>query len=138
MGSIPGHWFWRALMDDIMNDYANTITTPGANALDTTGPRRIFYLVEKHLVRDICGNVTTGNWLTSKDFVDTCDLIPLSKYGLSHICDKDGLKQAYSFTRWGEGTGWITEYIPKMICDYTHWFLIFLLIILLICLYFMK
>jgi len=115
MASAPGHPFWARLMDDIMAHYETTLAKPNANAVATTGPQRVALSLSQHpkLVRQ-----------PQPVLVDTCLLLPLSFRGMARACPADALEKAYCYTRWGEGTGWLSDYRDKIVSDNLGWILI--------------
>jgi mannosyltransferase OCH1-like enzyme len=92
LASRPGHPFWTIVLDTIQDRYS-----PGRDPIDNTGPRRISEIIKDHPeYRD--------------KVVCPCLFVPsISTTGFSKLCGADPLSQAYTNTRWFEGTGWQSE-----------------------------
>jgi mannosyltransferase OCH1-like enzyme len=90
--STPEHWIWPQLMTFIQHQY-----DPLKSPVSTTGPAILYKFAE-------------AISLTSSHphyFIDTCLVIPLNKLEqVTSECSRNVLTQAYSYTRWNEGTNW--------------------------------
>lgn len=88
MMSRPRDPFFVSLIEHIKEQY----NPARGDATTTTGPR-------------ILGSFARNYDLSSRDIIDTCDIMPLyEKRLLSRPCKS--LDTAYTYTRWNEGSNW--------------------------------
>lgn len=91
MASAPGHPFWEAVLNHILENYETDIKN-GKMATETTGPFMLQRVLSKY------------GWMNIES---PCDFIYYSLYGISEHC---GGREPYTVTKWNEGTGWTAEY----------------------------
>lgn len=93
MASAPGHPFWAAVLDYILDNYESNLRK-SKMAIETTGPYMLFHVWSK------------DEW-SHLNVESACSFIYYSLYGVSTHC---GGKNPYTVTKWNEGTGWPAEY----------------------------
>jgi mannosyltransferase OCH1-like enzyme len=96
--SIPGHWVWEKLMDNIVKHYARLIDNwDWSRVIVNTGPLRLGEFVYQNKLYQHRPDL----------FIDTCAIMPIDfSQEICPECQPNARETAYCMTYWNEGTGW--------------------------------